>query len=127
MTAPLIAFIDDDPAIGEAIANFFAAYDYEAAVFNDAETFLASTAIDRADCIITDVRLGGMSGLDLLDRLRARPACPPVIVITAFPQDAIRNRALSAGATAFFLKPLPMDELLASVMQALAKGFGGTQ
>src|ERR1700730_4254215 len=102
---PLIACVEDDVSAREALGGFLKAFGFTPEVFSSAEEFLQSDRLDEASCLITDVHLQGISGLQLQSRLAALGSCIPIIVITAFPDDGVRERALSAGAVGFLNKP----------------------
>ena len=87
-----------------------------------AEALLHSGALDDIACLITDVQLGGMSGLELQTQLIELGYHIPFIMITAFPDERIRNQALSAGAVRFLSKPVLKADLLNSIHSALARG-----
>ena len=89
-------------------------------VFNSAEDFLRSPRVDDSACLVTDVQMPGMSGLDLQDRLIAQGNRIPIIFITAFPEQTIRNRAEAGGALAFLEKPFGGRAMLELVRRAIA-------
>jgi len=122
---PLIACIDDDASVSEAIEGLLRASGFRVETFPSAEDFLKSGQMDEALCLITDVKLGGMSGLQLQDRLAEMGRRIPTIVITAFPDERIRQRALGAGAVGFLGKPVTKNELLGCVDLALKRQLGG--
>ncbi|MER9829835.1 response regulator [Mesorhizobium sp. M0134] len=122
MRAPLIACVDDDASVREALQGFLLAFNFEVVTFASAESFLASNSIDSVSCLITDVRLGGMSGLQLQKSLIARGRLIPTIVITAFSENGFRESAMENGAIAMLLKPITANELLAAVNTALHRG-----
>src|SRR5437016_1940812 len=108
---PLIACVDDDVSAREALEGFLKAFGFSPDVFSSAEEFLQSDRLDEASCLITDVHLRGMSGLQLQSRLAESGSRIPVIVITAFPDDGVRERALRAGAVGFLKKPFNTGDL----------------
>ena len=114
---PLIAIVDDDTSVCEAIQGLLKAFGFAAEAFSSAEAFLQSERLTDTACLITDLQLGGMSGLQLQDHLRASDSRIPVIVITAFPDDA--PKALSAGAVCFLSKPVSKEDLLSCIRLAL--------
>jgi FixJ family two-component response regulator len=116
---PLVIFIDDDESVCEAMAGFLKAFGFGVETFLSAEEFLKSNRMEKTACLITDVQLGGMSGLELQSRLIALGCRFPIIFITAFFDETIRRRALSSGALGFLGKPVPQDELLACVRSAV--------
>ena len=107
---PLIACVEDDVSAREALGGFLKALGFTPAAFSSAEEFLQSARLNEASCLITDVHLPGMSGLQLQSRLSASGYPIPVIVITAFPDNRVRERALSAGAVCFLNKPFNTED-----------------
>jgi FixJ family two-component response regulator len=97
--------IEDDPSVHEAMRGLLIALGFSAEMFFSAEEFLRSDRIKDGSCLITDVKLGGMSGIELQTRLVASANHIPVIFITAFPDDIEREQALSAGSVCFLIKP----------------------
>ena len=121
---PLIACVEDDVSAREALEGFLKAFGFTPGVFSSAEEFLQSDRLDETSCLITDVHLRGMSGLQLQNRLAASGYAIPVIVITAFPDDRVRERALSAGAVCFLDKPFDKEDLLTGIRSALDRRHG---
>lgn len=116
---PLLICVEDDPSVREAIKGLLVALGFAAEVFSSAEEFIQSSRLSETSCLITDVQLRGMSGIELQHRLGALGHHIPTIVITAFPDERIRARALSAGAVCFLCKPINMDELVNCIDSAL--------
>jgi FixJ family two-component response regulator len=116
---PLISCIDDDASVCEAMKGLLKAFGFAAETYSSAEEFLESDRLDDTSCLITDVQLGGMSGLQLQVRLAESGYGIPVIVMTAFPDDRVRGQALSAGAVSFLSKPVTKEELLTCIRSAL--------
>src|SRR4051794_20482639 len=108
----MIAIVDDDGAVRGALGRLVEASGYSASLFASADQLLRSEQVDEASCIITDLQMPGLSGLDLQDRLLAQGHRIPIIFLTAFPEERARRRALKAGATAFLRKPCGRDELI---------------
>jgi FixJ family two-component response regulator len=94
---------------------------YQACEFASAEAFLASPHRQHTACLITDVQMSGMSGLELQDTLLAQHPCVPIIFITAFPADRIRKRAEAAGAAGFFSKPVDSQLIIRCLDAALSR------
>jgi FixJ family two-component response regulator len=117
--APLIVCVEDDASVREAIEGLLVALGFTAEVFSSAEEFLQSGRVGDTSCLITDVRLGGISGIELQNSLAASGYRIPVIVVTAFPDDRTRTRALSAGAVGVLSKPITKEELLTCIRSAL--------
>ncbi|MGF7147517.1 FixJ family two-component response regulator [Sphingomonas zeicaulis] len=118
-TPPLIAIVDDDEAVREALSDLLLVEAYAAETFRGAIDFLNDPAPDRFACLITDVRMPEMDGIELVRRLRQRGSTLPVIVITSLQDEAARARAMAAGATAWFTKPFSDDALFVSLRAVL--------
>jgi len=116
---PHIAVVDDDQSIRDALCNLVNAIGYSAEAFASAEAFVASDQFRKASCVIADVQMPGMSGVELLKRLAAERATIPVILVTAFPQEATRELALRNGAIGYLAKPLREETLVACLEEAL--------
>ncbi|MEI9988397.1 MAG: response regulator [Rhizomicrobium sp.] len=119
--APSISIVDDDPAVLNATRRLLRLRGFSVSSFSSAEEFLASPQAETTQCVITDVRMSGMSGVDLQARLLDQRHDLPFIFLTAFPDDATRRRALAAGAVAFLAKPFDGQTLIESVREALAR------
>jgi FixJ family two-component response regulator len=118
---PTIAVVDDDESVRGALSNLLASLDLGVATFASAEAFLASPACTAAACLITDVQMPGMSGLDLQRHLAGSGNCMPVILITAFPLDHVRRQAEAEGAVGFFTKPFDARLMIDCIERALAR------
>lgn len=105
-----IAIVDDDPAMGSALTRLLRSIGYTPLLFDSAEGLLDALDSIVPDCVVTDVQMPGLSGLDLLRKLKAQHPALPVILITAYPRDANREHALAAGAFAYLPKPFDGDE-----------------
>ena len=117
----VIAIVDDQAALREATENLLKSAGLKAVSFASAEDFLQATALDGAGCLILDVRLPGMSGLELQQRLAADGIHVPIVFITA-QEDGdgrMRAQALRSGALAFLRKPFSDEDLLNAVRSAL--------
>jgi FixJ family two-component response regulator len=119
--APVISIIDDDQTLRESIVDLVRAMGFEAQEFERAEDFLRSGSIARTACLITDMRMPGMSGLELHERLAARGEAIPTIVITAFPKDDDRARAQRNGVVCYLAKPFDHNQLADCITSALEK------
>lgn len=117
---PRIAVVDDDESVRQGLANLISSVGYEAELYASAEEFLASPEADGAACLVLDLRMPGMSGLELQRRLAAHSDGPPVIIITAHGDDEARAEALAAGAVAFLNKPFKEETLLGAISSALS-------
>jgi FixJ family two-component response regulator len=110
---PVVAVVEDDAAARRALGRLLLAGGFEPALFESAEAYL--DASPAALCIVLDVRLPGMSGLELQQRLRAAGTSPPIIVTTASHEAAIRGRAEQMGCARFFWKPVNGYTLIAAI------------
>jgi two-component system response regulator FixJ len=119
-----IHVVDDDPAIRGALASFLAAEDYALHTYFSAQAFLDAIRNDATGCLVTDVRMPGMSGLDLLAAMNERHVSMPVIVITAHADVPLAITAMKRGAVDFFEKPFDGGALLASIRAALTRTDG---
>ena len=117
---PRIAVVDDDESVRQGLANLISSVGYEAELYASAEEFLASSEAGGAACLVLDLRMPGMSGLELQRRLAAHSGGPPVIIITAHGDDEARAEALAAGAVAFLNKPFKEETLLGAISSALS-------
>jgi FixJ family two-component response regulator len=120
----LIAVVDDDEASREATESLIRSVGFRAVVFPSAEDFLRSSHLQDTACLIVDVRMPGMSGLELQRQLAAANYSMPIIFITAHGDEEARARALRAGAVAFLDKPFS-DEVLLRAVQAALPSLGG--
>lgn len=109
---PIIAIIDDDEAMREALADLVDLIGYRSMSYGSAIDFLKGAGVPRPDCIILDVQMPGMSGLDLQQQLQReeRPS-PPIIFVTSFAEPDLTARAMKAGAYCVLSKPTPNDVL----------------
>jgi FixJ family two-component response regulator len=123
---PLIAIVDDDPSLRHATSDLVKAAGYTATAFESAEHFLAWPNARQVACLVADMRMPGMSGLELHRALRAAGRAMPTILITAHPEELARLRALAAGVCCYLSKPFAPDELLDCIGQALAGPCSGT-
>ena len=115
---PVIAVVDDDPSVRRALRRLLQAAGYRVEAFASAADFLASPAIDGNACLVLDIRLDGMTGLDLQARLAADGVAVPVIFITAHDDLETRERVQEAGVAAYLPKPFDPAALLAAVKGA---------
>jgi FixJ family two-component response regulator len=116
---PLIAIIDDDESMREAIKGFVRSLGYRADAVGSAQEFLSSRLVRRTSCVIADMQMPGMTGLELYQRLSTSAKPVPTILITAYPDDSVRERALSAGVVGYLSKPFEENDLLACIRSAL--------
>ena len=107
----IIAIVDDDETVRLATEALVRSLGYNAFTFNSANEFLKSDQVSNTSCLITDLHMPGLSGLDLQERLIARGHRIPIIFITGYPDDTARIRAINAGAVGFLSKPYCDDHL----------------
>jgi FixJ family two-component response regulator len=117
----MIAIVDDDVSVRDATKHLIRSLGYAAVTFASAEEYLQSDFIEGTSCLITDLRMRGMSGIELQERLIAGGHRIPIIFITAFFDENIRSRTLRAGAFGFLNKPFE-DECLISCLDKALKG-----
>jgi FixJ family two-component response regulator len=122
----VIAVIDDDAAVRAATRNLLIARGYVVHAFASGEDFLRSPELQDISCVIADVHMPGMSGLDLLAHMRGNGIRTPFIFMTAFPDDQVRARALKQGAIGFLAKPFAPPALVSCLDQALKRESGET-
>ena len=122
---PVIAVVDDDKSIRNGTRNLLEAAGFSTAIFEDAESFLASASRATASCLIVDMRMPGMTGLELYEALLASGIGIPTVLITAHPEEMTQSRARDAGITCYLSKPFAPDELLGCVRAALGKSRAG--
>jgi FixJ family two-component response regulator len=119
----MIAIVDDDESVRNATKSLVRSLGYEAATFCSAEEFLGSSQLKTTACLITDVRMPGMSGVELQDRLIADGRGLPTVFISAFSDERVQQKVLESGAVGYLRKPFEEDRLIACIEIAL-KGPG---
>jgi two-component system, LuxR family, response regulator FixJ len=118
---PTVFVVDDDQRASKSVCALVHSLGLEAQAFCSAEDFLARHDRGRPGCLVTDIRMAGMSGLDLQDRLLEQGVRMPVIVLTAYPRTRMTVRAMKAGAVTLLEKPYDEDELWDAIRKALAQ------
>jgi FixJ family two-component response regulator len=121
---PTIAMVDDDESVRMAMADMVESLGYKVVAFASGAEVLGSDRLHDVACLITDVRMSGMTGFELHDRLIAAGRMIPTIFLTAFPQEKGKNRATKAGAVCYLSKPCQRVDLLACLHSALAQVGG---
>lgn len=116
----IVAIIEDDPSMLRAVEDLLAAHGLATLSYALAEDFLADAAATRVDCLLLDIDLGRMSGLELHRRLKASAQSLPIIFMTALDDESILRQAGEAGCVALLHKPFPEAELLAAIDRAVA-------
>jgi len=122
--AQMVSIVDDDPLAREGIKELVESLGYKALAFVSAQDFLQSGAIARTGCLITDLQMPGLNGLELQERLQAGGYDTPDILITAYPDEKHRGRAMSAGAIGFLSKPFEEQSLLECLTIAMKRPNG---
>ena len=120
-----ISVIDDDEAVRRATTFLIESFDFRAAAFESAENFLNSGHLVDTSCLIVDVQMPGMNGLQLQSLLAAGGCRIPIIFITAYDAKETRRQAMQAGAVAFLGKPFTDEQLLQTIRSALRHEKGG--
>jgi FixJ family two-component response regulator len=123
---PLISIVDDDDTVRAATESLVKALGFQTCTFASADSFLQSSSLSETRCLILDVQMPNMSGIELQDRLSNLGFEIPIIFITAYPDDTVRQRALQGGAVAFLLKPFEVygQRFVDIVLEALKKNQG---
>ena len=119
-TKPLISVVDDDESMREAVRGLMKSLGYTAEAFASAEEFLSSPQVPGTACLIADVMMPGMTGLELHRHLVASGRTIPTILITAHPDDGVRERALQDGIIGYLSKPFGEEDLMACIHSSLA-------
>jgi FixJ family two-component response regulator len=127
LTQNLISVVDDDESIRRTTTLLIESYGFRAAAFESAESFLKSSQLRDTSCLILDVQMPGMNGLQLQSELAAAGYSIPIIFVTAYDDKESRGRAMQAGAVAFLGKPFSDEQLLQTVRSALGHGNGATK
>lgn len=116
---PVISIVDDDEAVRNATKALIRSLGYRVATFASAEEFLKSDRLHDTACLISDVQMPGLNGIELQDRLAASGHRIPIIFMTAFPDDRVRDRAMQSGAVSFMSKPFSEANLIVCLDRAL--------
>lgn len=118
---PVVAAVDDDFRVRESIESLLASAGYAPVLFSSGEEFLSSGTLAVATCVISDVRMPGIDGMELQRRIRLERPALPVILISARHDDEIRQKAINDGALDLLYKPFDAAELLKIVQSAVTK------
>jgi FixJ family two-component response regulator len=119
-TRPLISIVDDDESMREAAKGLLRSLGYNAVAFPSAEDFLHARQLSQTTCLIADINMPGMSGLDLYRHLSGSGKPIPTILITAYPDTRARDSALKNGVVCYLSKPFEESSLLSCIQLALA-------
>lgn len=120
--APIVSIIDDDQDVRQAVQRLMRSRGFATRTFASAEEFLRSPSLHETACVITDIQMPGMTGIDLHDVMLKQGPRLPVIFLTAFPDDRTEKRALQAGALGFLTKPFDAKTLVRLVDTAVQSG-----
>jgi FixJ family two-component response regulator len=118
---PVVSIVDDDTSVRVATARLLRALGFSVYAFPSADEFLSSPRLTDTSCLILDVQMPGMSGIELQQHLIAHGHEVPTVFITAIPEDYVREQAINAGAVCFLSKPFDDSQLMACVEQALTR------
>lgn len=121
---PTVAIVDDDEAVREALGDLLMVSGLSCHKFAGAAPFLAARETLHFDCLITDIRMPGMSGIELIQHIHEEGAGLPVIVLTSVLDEQIRARALALGARVWFTKPVTDERLLGALAAAIGESSG---
>jgi FixJ family two-component response regulator len=120
----MISIVDDDESIRLSLRDFVRSLGYVPNVFASAQEFLDSPRLSETACLISDVQMPGMSGIELQSRLKTLDCGTPIIFITAFPDERSRAQAIEAGAIGFLEKPFEARAMIALIETALRSRGG---
>jgi FixJ family two-component response regulator len=118
---PLVAIVDDDESIRNTTKDLLESAGFAAAVFTRAASLLKSRRLSQVSCLIADMRMPKMSGLELHQHLVASNRAIPTILMTAYPDARAQSKAIKANVVCYLIKPFAADELLACVRRALQR------
>ena len=115
----LVGIVDDDESVRDSISSLLRSAGFKTAAFESAEAFLKSDHKSDPDCLVLDVRMPGLSGLELQSQLQDRNNLIPIIFVTAHTEEEVRAKAIQQGATAFLNKPFSDEVLLGAIHLAI--------
>ena len=122
-----VAVVDDDESFARAFERLFRASGFGVQTYRSAEAFLAATTLPQPDCLVLDIQLGGMSGLDLQRHLREIGVLVPIIFVTAHDTPEARAEAERGVCSAYFLKPVPGKSIIKAITDAVHPGSRESQ
>ena len=117
--SPLISIVEDDPSLREAMAGLVRSFGYRAASFPSAEAFLIAGEADCSQCIVSDIHMPGLSGIEMALRLARRGCAAPIVMVTAREEPGLHQRARESGALCVLSKPFTAEALMDCIGQAL--------
>jgi FixJ family two-component response regulator len=121
----IVAIVEDDSSVLRSVARLLNAYGFATEMFASAEAFLCRDVATEVSCVVLDIHLDGMSGIELRRRLQASGSCVPVIFMTGIDDRDLETRARRTGCVAYLHKPFPADLLIGAVNEALADPQAG--
>ncbi len=119
---PLVSVVDDDESVRDSLPDLLRQFGFAAQGFSSAEAFLASEVVSETSCLLLDIAMAGMSGLDLQQELIRRRQQIPIVFITAHGDESLRPRLLARGAAGCLFKPFSETALLEALKAALRMG-----
>lgn len=117
----IISIVDDDPSVRTSLKLLIESFGFQAAIFDSAEGFLEAEQLHRTSCLVTDLQMPGMNGLQLQSYLAAANRAIPLIFITAYDDKESRRKAMQAGAVAFLSKPFSDEQLFQAILAGIGK------
>jgi FixJ family two-component response regulator len=115
----IVAVVDDDPEMRASLTTLLSAFGFSAKTFDSAETFLVCGLTSEAICLVVDIQLGDISGVELAHKLAADEFDIPIIFMTGLDNEVIRGQAADAGGIAFLHKPFPAKILIDAIQKAI--------
>lgn len=119
-SSKVIAIVDDEPSVLRGLSRLLGTYHFKTKAFKSGEAFLERGTTADVACIVLDIHMGGISGIEMRRRLAARGSTIPVIFMTALDSPAIRKEAMEAGCAAFLPKPFSGHELIGAIQKAMS-------
>lgn len=119
---PLVSIVDDDQAVRRALSNLVRSFGWEARMFDSAEAFLASGDAPQTDCLVSDIRMPGMSGIEMHEQLIAQGAAPATIFVSAYPTPALEAKVAGNGALVLLQKPYRASDMTHWLSVAIGDG-----
>jgi FixJ family two-component response regulator len=116
----IVAIVDDDPEVRNGLEQLFSSLGYRTELYASAEAFITATSETEASCLVVDVHLGDISGIELGRHLLVSGFAFPTIFMTGSRDETLRKQAMDLGAVAYFHKPFPIDSLIEAVKKAIA-------
>lgn len=117
----LIRIVDDDPSVRRALARLVRSCGFAVETFASADEYLSAASTDEVECVVLDIHLGGMSGIELRHRIHGEVVHPPVILITAHDDDATLESISQSGAPGYLRKPFDDSALIAAIGSAIGR------